>query len=57
MLEKLSQDTNQSAEEILRKAIALIKIAIYTEKEGANLAIVKNGKILNKITGFLNSAE
>ncbi|MDJ0580527.1 hypothetical protein [Crocosphaera sp.] len=29
VLEKLSQETNQSTEEILRKAIPLIKIAIY----------------------------
>ncbi len=57
ILRTLAQETQQNAKEVLRKAIALIKIAIYAEKEGANLAIIKDGKILNKMTGFSTSAK
>ncbi|MGK7880735.1 MAG: ATP-binding cassette domain-containing protein [Crocosphaera sp.] len=57
VLEKLSQETNQSTEEILRKAIALIRIAIISEKQGATIAVVKNGKIMTEIIGLSTSAE
>ncbi len=57
LLENLAATTNQTKKEVLRKALALINIAISSEEQGANLAIIKDGKILNEITGFLNSAE
>ncbi|MDJ0730954.1 MAG: hypothetical protein QNJ33_13265 [Crocosphaera sp.] len=57
LLENLAATTNQTKKEVLRKALALINIAISSEEQGANLAIIKDGKIMTEITGFSTSAE
>ncbi|MDJ0661802.1 MAG: hypothetical protein QNJ42_20310 [Crocosphaera sp.] len=57
LLEDLATTTNQTKKEVLRKALALINIAISSEEQGANLAIIKDGKVMTEITGFSTSAE
>ena len=57
LLEHLAATTNQTKKEVLRKALALINVAISSEEQGANLAIIKDGKIVTEITGFSTSAE
>ncbi|MDJ0844783.1 hypothetical protein [Crocosphaera sp.] len=57
LLEDLAATTNQTKKEVLRKALALINIAISSEEQGANLAIIKDGKVMTEITGFSTSAE
>ena len=49
LLEHLAATTNQTKKEVLRKALALINVAISSEEQGANLAIIKDGKIHNLI--------
>ncbi len=56
LLEDLATRTNQTKKEVLRKALALINIAISSEEKGANLAIIKDGKIMTEMTGFSTSA-
>ena len=52
-LEEMSESAHSSKSDILRKAIALMKVAIQEEKRGNHIGIISHGKIINQIIGIL----
>jgi len=52
-LEQMSEEAHASKSDILRKAIALIKVAMDAKKSGKKLAILnENKELVNEIVGL-----
>lgn len=53
-LEEMSESAHSSKSDILRKAIALLKVAIQEEKRGNHIGIISHdSKVIDRITGIL----
>lgn len=48
LLESMSEETHSSKSDILRKSIALMKVAIETKREGKKLSIVDSKNHIEK---------
>lgn len=52
-LEQLAKNANLTKSEILRRAIALMKVAAQAKEKGQKLALIdKNQQVLTEITGI-----
>ena len=52
-LEHMSEEAHASKSDILRKAIALMKVALETKKSGKKLAVVnENKELVSEIIGL-----
>lgn len=52
-LEQLARDTDSTKTEVIRKALALMEVAIDSQKNGASLSITsKDGQLVTKIVGL-----
>ena len=53
-LQNLSSETHVSEGDVLRKALALLKIAVEAEKRGQKIGIVeKDQPVISKIVGLI----
>lgn len=53
-LQNLSSETHVSESDVLRKALALLKIAVEAEKRGQKIGIVeKDQPVISKIVGLI----
>lgn len=48
-LEGMANDLDTTMSEVLRKALALLRVALREQRAGNQIAIVKEGKVLKEI--------